>query len=86
METAHPAESELVYDWNRAGGAAVPARGTVELDDETLRDGLQSPSVRSPSIENKLAILHLMESLGIDEILSYDRDFDRVPLVSRVEP
>jgi 2-isopropylmalate synthase len=66
MGTAHPAESELVYDWNRAGGAAVPARGTVELDDETLRDGLQSPSVRSPSIENKLAILHLMESLGID--------------------
>jgi 2-isopropylmalate synthase len=66
MEKVHPAESELVYDWNRAGGAAVPARGAVELDDETLRDGLQSPSVRSPSIENKLAILHLMESLGID--------------------
>jgi isopropylmalate/homocitrate/citramalate synthase len=38
----------------------------VELDDETLRDGLQSPSVRSPSIESKLAILHLMEALGID--------------------
>ena len=64
--TVHPPESELIYDWNRAGGAVVPARGTVELDDETLRDGLQSPSVRSPSIENKLAILHLMEALGID--------------------
>ena len=62
----HPAESDLIYDWNRAGGAVFPARGKVELDDETLRDGLQSPSVRSPSIENKLAILHLMESLGID--------------------
>ncbi len=66
METVHPAESELVYDWNKAGGAVFPARGTVELDDETLRDGLQSPSVRSPSIEGKLAILHLMEALGID--------------------
>jgi 2-isopropylmalate synthase len=44
----------------------VPARGAVELDDETLRDGLQSPSVRSPSIEKKLAVLHLMEALGID--------------------
>jgi len=62
----HPEESELVYDWNRAGGAARPARGRVELDDETLRDGLQSPSVRSPTIEKKLVILHLMEALGVD--------------------
>jgi 2-isopropylmalate synthase len=38
----------------------------VLLDDETLRDGLQSPSVRSPAIEQKIAILHLMEELGID--------------------
>jgi 2-isopropylmalate synthase len=62
----HPPESDLIYDWNRAGGAAVPARGTVELDDETLRDGLQSPSVRSPVLEDKVRILHLMEALGID--------------------
>ncbi|MFN2387235.1 MAG: LeuA family protein [Thermoanaerobaculia bacterium] len=62
----HPAESDLIYDWNKAGGAVSPARGTVELDDETLRDGLQSPSVKSPSIEKKLQILHLMEAIGID--------------------
>jgi 2-isopropylmalate synthase len=62
----HPPDSELVYDWNRTGGAAVPARGRVELDDETLRDGLQSPSVRSPSLDQKVRILHLMEALGID--------------------
>jgi 2-isopropylmalate synthase len=63
----HPAESELIYDWNRAGGSDLrPARGRVELDDETLRDGLQSPSVRNPSIEEKLRILHLMEELGIE--------------------
>ena len=62
----HPPESDLIYDWNRAGGAVVPARGTVELDDETLRDGLQSPSVKSPSLEDKVRILHLMEALGID--------------------
>ena len=44
----HPSESELIYDWNRAGGSELrPARGRVELDDETLRDGLQSPSVRT---------------------------------------
>lgn len=62
----HPPESDLIYDWNRAGGAVFPARGTVELDDETLRDGLQSPSVKSPSIDQKLKILHLMEALGIN--------------------
>jgi 2-isopropylmalate synthase len=62
----HPPDSDLIYDWNRAGGAVFPARGRVELDDETLRDGLQSPSVKSPSIEQKVRILHLMEALGID--------------------
>ncbi len=62
----HPPEPDLIYDWNKAGGAVLPARGRVEIDDETLRDGLQSPSVRSPSIPDKLAILHLMEALGID--------------------
>ena len=42
----------------------VPHR-SVSLADETLRDGLQSPSVRNPSISEKLNILRLMESLGI---------------------
>ena len=64
----HPAESDLIYDWNKAGGAVFPARGKVELDDETLRDGLQSPSVKSPSIDKKLQILHLMEAIGIDSV------------------
>ncbi len=36
------------------------------LDDESLRDGLQSPSVKDPPIEEKIKILHLMEDLGID--------------------
>ncbi len=62
----HPPDSDLIYDWNRAGGAVQPSRGRVEIDDETLRDGLQSPSVKSPSIDQKIRILHLMEALGID--------------------
>ncbi|MFP5287852.1 MAG: LeuA family protein [Thermoanaerobaculia bacterium] len=62
-----PKESELIYDWNRAQGPDLrPARGRVELDDETLRDGLQSPSVRNPPIEDKLRMLHLMAGLGIE--------------------
>ena len=60
-------ESDLIYDWNRAGGPELtPARPPVELDDETLRDGLQSPSVRNPSIEEKLELLHLMAALRIE--------------------
>jgi 2-isopropylmalate synthase len=54
----------LIYDWNKIGAPARPAR--VMLDDETLRDGLQSPSVRTPTIEQKLEILHLIDRLGID--------------------
>lgn len=62
-----PSESDLIYDWNRAAGPDLkPARGRVELDDETLRDGLQSPSVRSPSIDDKLRMLHYMAELGIE--------------------
>lgn len=53
----------LIYDWNRTD---APAARTVLLDDETLRDGLQSPSVRTPSIDEKIRILHLIDRLGID--------------------
>src|SRR5246127_5504081 len=59
-------ERDLVCDWNRAGGAAFDwTRARVDLNDETLRDGLQSPSVRDPSIEVKKRLLHLMADLGI---------------------
>ncbi len=55
----------LIYDWNTAGNG-YPHRGTpVEFDDETLRDGLQSPSVRDPSIGKKIELLHLMNELGL---------------------
>lgn len=65
--TMTPTESDLIYDWNVAGdGDLRPARGAVELDDETLRDGLQSPSVTSPPIEQKLEILHHIAALGIE--------------------
>jgi 2-isopropylmalate synthase len=53
----------LIYDWNRTTRPRPPI---VQLDDETLRDGLQSPSVRCPTIEEKLQILHLIDRLGID--------------------
>lgn len=58
--------SELIYDWNNIPGPDFKPKGPVLLDDESLRDGLQSPSVRDPSIPEKLEILHLMEALGIN--------------------
>jgi 2-isopropylmalate synthase len=57
-------EKDLIYDWNLEGREKVPDQ-QIEFDDETLRDGLQSPSVTDPKIEEKFEILHLMEDLGI---------------------
>jgi 2-isopropylmalate synthase len=59
-------EHDLIHDWNEEGERWERPAGRVQFDDETLRDGLQSPSVRTPSIDDKLRILHLMERLGID--------------------
>ena len=59
-------EQDLIYDWNRLpGGFDWSAVGPIELDDETLRDGLQNPSVTDPPIEAKKRMLRLMDDLGI---------------------
>jgi isopropylmalate/homocitrate/citramalate synthase len=62
------AHNEWIYDWNLAGALAVAPGTRVLLNDETLRDGLQNPSVHDPSIPEKIEILHLMESLGIESL------------------
>lgn len=59
-------ENDLIYDWNVSGTRRIPPRHAIQLDDETLRDGLQCPSVRSPSIAEKLHILHCIAELGIE--------------------
>ena len=56
----------LIYDWNRDGRVATADYRAVELDDETLREGLQGPSVRNPPLAVKIRLLHLMDQLGID--------------------
>jgi len=60
--------SDLIYDWNKIVPPGMKPLGSVLLNDESLRDGLQSPSVRDPSIPEKIEILHLMESLGINAL------------------
>lgn len=59
MSVIHP----LIHDWN-ADGVAQPT--AAMLDDETLRDGLQSPSVRIPTIDDRIDILRRMDALGVD--------------------
>jgi 2-isopropylmalate synthase len=58
-----PVTHRLIHDWN---AEATTAGRAVMLDDETLRDGLQSPSVRTPTIDEKIDILERMAVLGID--------------------
>src|SRR5690606_30672757 len=61
--------SKLVYDWNtrRYRGPVVLNR-RFELHDETLRDGIQNPSVVDPEIEDKVEILHMLDEIGVDTI------------------
>jgi 2-isopropylmalate synthase len=58
---------DLIYDWNEIArkGRIIPSE--IEFFDETLRDGLQNPSVTDPHVEDKIRILHLMDKIGIDE-------------------
>lgn len=61
-------DSNLIFDWNKLGPGVKTFTRPVLLNDESLRDGLQSPSVRDPSISEKIEILHLMEDLGINSL------------------
>jgi 2-isopropylmalate synthase len=60
-------DSDLIYDWNSVEKvAALSPRKRIQFLDETLRDGIQSPSVVDPAIDDKLRIVDLANDLGID--------------------
>jgi 2-isopropylmalate synthase len=61
-------QNDLIYDWNKVAQPPAGLKRKIALNDETLRDGLQNPSVHDPAIAEKIEILHLMESLGIDTV------------------
>lgn len=63
-------ERELIHDWNTLaeGEELLPSRPRLELNDETLRDGLQSPSATAPSIGEKIEILEMLAELGVDAL------------------
>jgi len=58
-------DSEFVFDWNELNRKGRIAPRDMQFLDETLRDGLQNPSVVDPGIEDKLKILHLMDDIGV---------------------
>src|ERR671936_2168231 len=59
-----PDDTQLIYDWNTIDAVDRPSR-PVTIHDETLRDGIQGPSVRDPDVEHKLRFLHLANDLGV---------------------
>ncbi|HEX9605214.1 MAG TPA: 2-isopropylmalate synthase [Myxococcales bacterium] len=61
------AERDLFFDWN-AARAAPDRLGEALVLDETLRDGIQSPSAVDPRIEEKIEILHLLDELGVAQL------------------
>ena len=65
-------EKDLIFDWNTIDYEIkrIPSQHPHEIwfDDETLRDGLQSPSARNPTIEQKIELIDYMEKLGIQKV------------------
>ncbi len=59
---------DLIYDWNDVSPSAPRGKVDVQFDDETLRDGLQSPAVRDPDLDQKIELVNLMDSMGIDTV------------------
>jgi 2-isopropylmalate synthase len=63
------ATDDLIYDWNGAGeGGWTKPLHRIEFDDESLRDGLQSPSVVTPPVDERMRIIHVMDAMGIDTV------------------
>src|SRR5690348_13538034 len=61
-------EADIIYDWNSLERRGPLFTHQVSFFDETLRDGVQCPSVVDPRIEDKIEILHLMNDVGIDHV------------------
>lgn len=61
-------QDDVIHDWNTVGERTPPPLRTVEIHDETLRDGIQCPSAHDPDIDDKLEIVRLLSACGVDTI------------------
>lgn len=66
--SAQPSASEIIYDWNTHDQKEPLVPTGFRLFDETLRDGLQSPSVYDPPIADKIRFVELLSSLGVEHV------------------
>jgi 2-isopropylmalate synthase len=57
--------AELIHDWNLGGACPPKPPQKIHLNDETMRDGLQSPSAKTPAIDDMVAHLHNCAAVGI---------------------
>ncbi|MEM9541300.1 MAG: 2-isopropylmalate synthase [Cyanobacteria bacterium P01_E01_bin.42] len=70
--------SDMFYDWNRFNQSGGKTNSKILIHDESLRDGLQSPSVVDPSVEDKFRILHLLDKVGVQRaVLGFPASSDR---------
>ena len=68
MATIHANTAALIYDWNERERTGPLLRRAPRFVDESIRDGIQSPSVRDPSIEQKMELVRLMDRLGVHTV------------------
>lgn len=68
MATTHANTAALIYDWNEKERTAPLLRRAPRFVDESIRDGIQSPSVRDPSIEQKMELVRLMDRMGVQAV------------------
>lgn len=59
---------KVIYDWNVEGHTVTPPLRRVEYVDETLRDGIQCPSVTDPPIEAKMEMVRLLDAAGVHHV------------------
>jgi len=68
-DTSELKVEDLIYDWNSVEKVArLSPRRQVRFFCETLRDGIQSPSVVDPDIGDKIRMVELANDLGIHHI------------------
>ena len=65
-QSAPLSAEDVIYDWNRKGDIVSPPLRKVEFVDETLRDGIQCPSVTDPPIDAKKQIVRLLDAVGVN--------------------
>lgn len=68
MATTHANTAALIYDWNEKERTGPLLRRAPRFVDESIRDGIQSPSVKDPSIEQKMELVRLMDRLGVHAV------------------